>query len=154
MDCLVAMISPAFKNSNWTDQEVGFALGRHIDVVTLRMDADPHGFMSKFQGIQAKGKTANVIACEIATTLFKKPKHRSVLLQALKAFLSLQKSESKLEVINEISKRSLAGDSELKEIIESTVLNEVEKKEISEIILRVGAFQTVEATRYDDDVPF
>jgi hypothetical protein len=33
MEVLIAEVEPGFKESDWCAQEVGFALGRHIDVM-------------------------------------------------------------------------------------------------------------------------
>lgn len=71
MDCLCAIVTPEFKNSNWCDQEVGFALGRRVLVIPIRRDHDPYGLMGKFQGIQSKGKSANQLAKEIFDILCK-----------------------------------------------------------------------------------
>lgn len=50
-DVLVALLTPEFKNSSWCDQEVGFCFGRGAPVIGVRLPEDPHGFMSRFQGV-------------------------------------------------------------------------------------------------------
>ena len=52
MDLLVALLTPTFSQSNWTDQEVGVAIGREVPVVPIRLGKDPHGFIGKYQAIQ------------------------------------------------------------------------------------------------------
>ena len=52
MDLLVALLTPAFSESNWTDQEVGVAIGREVPVVPIRLGKDPYGFIGKYQAIQ------------------------------------------------------------------------------------------------------
>jgi AbiJ N-terminal domain 5/TIR domain len=37
MDILIAMVEPGFKESNWTDQEIGYALGRQIEIIPMRI---------------------------------------------------------------------------------------------------------------------
>jgi hypothetical protein len=56
MEVMVTVVEPGFRDSDWCDQEVGFALGRKIDIIPLRAGLDPYGFFGKFQGIQIKGK--------------------------------------------------------------------------------------------------
>jgi len=73
MDALVALLSPGFKESNWTDQEVGVAIGRAVPIVPVRMDLDPYGFIGKFQGLQGKGKDDQTIAREIVKIFITKP---------------------------------------------------------------------------------
>jgi hypothetical protein len=51
MHALAALLTPDFHPSNWTDQEVGFALGKGVLVVPVRLGCDPHGFIGKVQGL-------------------------------------------------------------------------------------------------------
>jgi nucleoside 2-deoxyribosyltransferase len=46
-DALAALLRDGFRASTWTDQEVGFAIGRGILVVPIRMGLDPYGFMAR-----------------------------------------------------------------------------------------------------------
>lgn len=64
-DSLVALLHPAFHSSNWTDQEIGFAMGRGLPVFAVRFNQDPYGFMGRFQGFVGGGKTPEVLACEL-----------------------------------------------------------------------------------------
>ena len=51
-DALLAVLTPDFHQSRWTDQEVGVVLGRGRLVVPLRVPEDPYGLMGKFQGLK------------------------------------------------------------------------------------------------------
>ena len=62
MDGLVALLAPGFKDSNWCDQEVGFALAKGVPIVSVRLGLDPYGFIGKYQAIQGAGKSPNEIA--------------------------------------------------------------------------------------------
>lgn len=53
-DSLTAMMVDGFNNSNWTDQEIGFALGRDLLIIPIRIGKDPYGFIGKFQAITFK----------------------------------------------------------------------------------------------------
>lgn len=64
-ELMVALVYPGFKESEWCDQEIGYALGRGVPVFTIRVGADPTGFVSRFQAFHGKGKTASKIAAEI-----------------------------------------------------------------------------------------
>ena len=44
MDAMLTILSREFHSSNWTDQEVGFAVCRGILIVPLKIDIDPYGF--------------------------------------------------------------------------------------------------------------
>jgi len=47
MEILVAVVEPGFKESDWCAQEVGYALGRGIDVIPLCAGLEPFGFFGK-----------------------------------------------------------------------------------------------------------
>ncbi|MGA9048524.1 MAG: toll/interleukin-1 receptor domain-containing protein, partial [Dehalococcoidia bacterium] len=49
MDALIALLTDDFHNSDWTDQEVGFAFGRSVPIIPVKLGRDPYGFMGKFQ---------------------------------------------------------------------------------------------------------
>ena len=61
-DALVALIHEGFSESRWTDQEVGFALGRGLKVLPVRCGKDPYGFIGKYQGIPGNGGDMRVLA--------------------------------------------------------------------------------------------
>lgn len=161
MHVLVAVVEPGFKESDWCVQEVGYALGRKIDIIPLCVGLDPFGFFGKYQGIQVKGKKPDKVANEIAQTLLKKPQHRNMLLQSMsKAFASLQ-SKSKNELITLLDSWSIITDQQLKALLEQASLSEFERNSLKNIIGRVGAFKVPEPATpvskfdgFDDDIPF
>jgi hypothetical protein len=51
MDALAALITPDFHESDWTDQEIGWAFGRGLLVLPVRLGCDPYGFAGKVQGV-------------------------------------------------------------------------------------------------------
>jgi hypothetical protein len=71
MDGLVALVTPDFVSSRWCDQEVGIAIGRNKLVIPVRLGADPHGFLGRYQGVQGKGLTAGVLARQLFEILAK-----------------------------------------------------------------------------------
>ena len=66
MDAMVAIHTPGFSRSIWTQQEVGFAIGRGVKIVSLRMGEDPTGFLSKHQALSRGTKSAEDVAKELA----------------------------------------------------------------------------------------
>lgn len=62
MDALVAILTPGFRESVWTNQEIGFALGRGVKIISLRMGEDPPGFISAEQAIPQQQRMAVDIA--------------------------------------------------------------------------------------------
>ena len=61
-DALVALLTPGFHRSFWTDQEVGFAMGRGRLAVAVRLGESPYGFMAKLQAFQGDGRTQGEVA--------------------------------------------------------------------------------------------
>ena len=59
MDALVAILTEDFHDSEWTDQEVGVAIGRGVPLIAIRLGRDPYGLMGKGQGLSG---------CELADT--------------------------------------------------------------------------------------
>ena len=67
-DALVALLSPDFVNSKWTDQEVGWVVGRSSPLVaSVNLGATPHGFIGRYQAIPGHGGDP----VQIAPDLFK-----------------------------------------------------------------------------------
>ncbi|MCB1466229.1 MAG: toll/interleukin-1 receptor domain-containing protein [Rhizobiaceae bacterium] len=65
MDAFIAVHTPGFSNSVWTQQEIGFAVGRGVKVISLKMGEDPTGFISRRQALPRLKKTAVEIAKEV-----------------------------------------------------------------------------------------
>jgi hypothetical protein len=55
---LVAYVTEEFHASRWTDQEVGWALGRGIPTVPVNAGSQPYGFFGSIQAIQRGQLTA------------------------------------------------------------------------------------------------
>jgi hypothetical protein len=71
MDAFIAVHTVGFSQSVWTQQEVGYALGRGTKVVSFKMGEDPTGFISKHQALARQNRTAEEIALEIDALLAK-----------------------------------------------------------------------------------
>lgn len=53
-DGLVALMSDTFHSSFWVDQEIGFALGRQVPVIPVRLQTlNPYGFIGAVQALPA-----------------------------------------------------------------------------------------------------
>ena len=71
MDAFVALMTEEYHDSNWTDQEVGYAYARGVPLVAVRMGRDPYGFIGRFQALACGWAGA---AIEIAKVLVTHPK--------------------------------------------------------------------------------
>lgn len=64
-DTLIALLTPDFHKSSWTDQEVGFAMGRGLPAFAIELGQVPYGFIGRFQAFNGKGKSAVQLAEEV-----------------------------------------------------------------------------------------
>jgi hypothetical protein len=73
-DAMVALLREGFHASKWTDQEIGYVMGRDRQVIAVRLGEDPYGFIGRFQGISGSGLTAAALGLEIFNILKKHDK--------------------------------------------------------------------------------
>jgi len=64
-EALVALLHQDFHASWWTDQEIGFAMGRGVPAFAVRFGQDPYGFIGRFQAFNGNNKTAAELAREL-----------------------------------------------------------------------------------------
>lgn len=74
MDAMVAIHTKGFSSSVWTQQEIGFAVGRGTKVISLMMGELPTGFLWEHQGLSRERKSAEDIAKEIDGLLAEDPR--------------------------------------------------------------------------------
>ena len=56
MHALLPLLTDGFHDSNWTDQEIGIAVGRGVPVISVKLGTDPYGFIAKYQAVQVLTK--------------------------------------------------------------------------------------------------
>ena len=81
MDGFVALMTTDFHESDWTDQEVGFAFATGIPMIAVRLGKDPYGFIGKFQALSCEWSTA---AKEIVRILINDDRMFSAYVSALR----------------------------------------------------------------------
>jgi hypothetical protein len=81
MDAFAALMTQDFHDSDWTDQEVGFALARGVPVIAVQLGRVPYGFLGKFQALRAGWDDA---AEGIVKLLMKHDRMFSAYIQALR----------------------------------------------------------------------
>ena len=68
-DVLVAYVTPDFSASSWTDQEIGWVLGRGLAAIPISVDGEtPHGFVGSYQAVT---RTRTMPTQELATRVFR-----------------------------------------------------------------------------------
>lgn len=123
MDAMVAVLVPGFAESKWTDQEVGVAIGRRVPIVPLKAGLDPYGFIGKYQALQVKGKSHDVVAVEVIEILAGKPQIASkisrALVEKLKTSGSWARSKSLMDLIEKCRNFSPEAIAELRAAAEN-----------------------------------
>lgn len=79
MDAFLAIHTVGFSKSIWAQQEVGYAVGRGVKIISLQMGEDPIGFISKHQALRRGDRKAEEVAAEIDSILAKDPRTRDKL---------------------------------------------------------------------------
>ena len=70
MDFFVVLLTDNFRDSEWTDQEVGVAIARGVPILTIKLgDNEAHGFLGKFQWKQGSFDNISQIALDVFTAL-------------------------------------------------------------------------------------
>ena len=82
-DVLIALLHKGFNESEWTDQEIGFAMGRGLPVLSIQFDHLPYGFIGRFQAFNGSDKSSEVLAKEVFDTLLVEERTRDKLAEAL-----------------------------------------------------------------------
>lgn len=73
MDLLVALLTDDFHDSDWTDQEVGVAVGRHVPIIPVRIGTDPYGFIGRYQALSGSWENVPEMASDIFDVIIKHP---------------------------------------------------------------------------------
>ncbi len=87
MHILAAILTPDFKNSLWTDQEVGYAIGRGIKTIPIRTGALPHGLLGTQQALRGDLAEPSILARDLVKLVLEdgdlQPRMQEALISAL-----------------------------------------------------------------------
>lgn len=106
-DAFIALLTPEFHKSFWTDQEVGFAICRDIPVFPVGLDIAilPYGFLQKYQAVPFNG--VEKLAEKVFSRLLKNEKTQMKMSNAVLNYLAASRTyidsnnRSKLITIND-----------------------------------------------------
>jgi hypothetical protein len=83
-DACLAFLTPKFRESEWTDQEVGFCIARDVLVIPVDYGVTPYGFLGKYQAHSVKKDHDEAdIALAVFELLVRKPQSRDRMARAL-----------------------------------------------------------------------
>jgi hypothetical protein len=69
----VALLTPDFHDSLWTDQEVGVTMARGVLVIPVNLGVTPYGFMGKYQALGGSLDHPEALADAVFAILSKRP---------------------------------------------------------------------------------
>lgn len=102
MHALSALITEDFHASNWTDQEIGWALGRGIPVIPVKLGAVPYGFVGKIQAIPGSLDETASLACSITKGLLLNKQTRIYMRRAIVEAFEKSSNYSKAKTLKNI----------------------------------------------------
>lgn len=107
MDALVAIHTIGFSKSTWGQQEIGFARGRGVKIISIKMGENPKGIISTIQALQAR--PIDDMASEINSILLGDATTRTSLQAAQRAMENSSKrhNKKKLRTIRNMAEDSL-----------------------------------------------
>jgi len=168
MDAMLALLIPGFHESNWTDQEIGIAIGKQKLIIPVTKEIDPYGFLGKYQGFKANGKKISEVASAIFNILCTHEKTKNQILNVITdLFLIANRKEDatqRLSIIENAKYYSKEFAEKLAErvkdnrvIIDDTeILNKVNK-----ILAKFGLQKVIKPKEFSikeiletDDLPF
>jgi hypothetical protein len=107
-DALACLLTDGFQSSKWTDQEVGFSIGRGTLVLPIRLGLDPYGFMARHQGYSGYGASLAQMAEAVVKILAKHDMTRAQMALALvtsfeqsDSFATAKRRVANLEIVSE-----------------------------------------------------
>lgn len=76
MNMFIAFLTPGFHESNWADQEVGFALAKCTPILPVNYGLIPYGFIGKIQALRWNGYNPALVATKIFEMALENPELR------------------------------------------------------------------------------
>lgn len=102
MHALAALVTADFHASNWTDQEIGWALGRGVPVFPVRLDVVPYGFIGKIQAIPASFEHIDSLASSICQALLRNSQTHMHMRRAIVEAFEKSKSFAVASILKDI----------------------------------------------------
>lgn len=105
MEIMLVFVTDDLHDSEWTDQEIGFALGRGVPILSLKLEnADPKGFIAGEQAlrgdIQDPAASAPLIYKLVAKKLDNKDRLQSALISAFIDSSCFEEAKERFQRLN------------------------------------------------------
>jgi hypothetical protein len=122
---LVALLSASFRMSEWTDQEVGFVIGRARPIVPLSITGvDPHGLLGAYQKIELSDSVPSQWSGLMFNALYSSEKDQRPLTDIIIRRTRLERNETRLKAwIDRLGKATYLTLSQADSLRQSLVVN-------------------------------
>jgi hypothetical protein len=104
-DALAALLTEDFHESDWTDHEVGWSVGRPVLVIGVRLGCPPYGFIGKWQALNGPW---DGLGARLAAVLFEHelsaPRMAAVTVAGYERSPSYAEARDRLELLMKIPK--------------------------------------------------
>jgi hypothetical protein len=90
MDIFVVLLTSQYRDSKWTDQEIGFAVAKKVFIIHVRDGLDPYGFIGETQSLSFPIDSSENLALGIVNILLKNTSMHEKMREAL--FVALENS--------------------------------------------------------------
>lgn len=98
-DAAVVFLHPGFRDSMWTDQEVGYCLDRRVPIFPVKYADNPHGFLGRYQAEDCAGLTGEQIGDLILLWLCGERRPQAAMAEAASAALGVSDSFDQTRLI-------------------------------------------------------
>jgi hypothetical protein len=126
---MAVFLHDGFRESDWCDQEVGFAMSRQVPVLPLRYDLNPYGFMGKLQAENCSNINYYQVALKILTWLHRTPTLQEAVTESLvSAFEGSKGFDQTLRLFPLLEERTTFQPEQLKRLTEAAKNNSQVRK--------------------------
>lgn len=127
MEVMLTFITDNFHASTWTNQEVGYALGKGIPIISVKVQKeDPKGFIGSTQAVRAHLEQPEDVASTIydlvANKLGQKSRAHETLISAFLNSRSFNEARDRFDRINRVI--DSLSDSEVERIVDGFATND------------------------------
>lgn len=166
MDAFICVLTEGFHESQWTDQEVGIALGQNSLVIPLIHDVNAYGFLEALQGKKTKAKSLADVAWAVIETLASEPQTAKAYAAVIASLMLQAKTPEELKRWADVATRlnhfdltTLEGVKKRFESFDRDNLPSIEIVTVMNDLLVSKGFKPISlpkprAADFDDEIPF
>ncbi|WP_375203478.1 toll/interleukin-1 receptor domain-containing protein [Hyphococcus sp.] len=127
MEVMLVLLTDDFHESVWTNQEVGFALGKNIPIICVKLGIrDPQGFIGSKQALKAQKENIFLAATEVQKALINEIGQEGRLKEVLiEAFITATNFSDAIDGLDRLTKTTdRLTDVEFKRILDGYARND------------------------------